>query len=314
MPIDVSGSNLASTFTDAVRRGVERAGVEDVRVLVPDEFVTTVASLTSEDAYADERGTGGQVAARTLLTPDGEVVIVVNSAAMADRTLAELERLLAHEAGHVHMLRRGEALEWDVITSRCEGHWEQMITALADVATDEYRAEADLYDLGYPVEEGRTDADLAKKLFEFNLSALAAMALYRNDHLDPGKLRDDALECVAISSRYLTTVAARHLHGHPVRPEALPPHAQENWGDLVAPTWQGLLDHLADLPSATTPWSLDDRLEASVQLSEVLDGLARSLGFLGEPEAIWIALPEEEFEQRRARANAEAALYGSDSS
>lgn len=54
-------------------------------------------SYTGSTTYSSDRGTG-TVAAKTLATPDGPV-IVVNAAAMGDAEDAAVERVLAHETG-----------------------------------------------------------------------------------------------------------------------------------------------------------------------------------------------------------------------
>ena len=88
----------------AVRKGLAAAGMT-AEAVISGEFVTTVRSLTGSSSYHIDRG-AGTVGARTLNLPDGPVVIF-NWGSLSEVQPLDLERLAAHESGHVLLYSRG---------------------------------------------------------------------------------------------------------------------------------------------------------------------------------------------------------------
>lgn len=74
-------------------------------VIVTSDFDHTVRKLKGSTTYRSVRASG-RVPAKTVRSIAGELIIVISSDA-AEST--DLERLAAHEAGHVMIKRRGES-------------------------------------------------------------------------------------------------------------------------------------------------------------------------------------------------------------
>lgn len=82
-------------------------GYPDSKVIIADNFVAAVKEMTGLDSYGTGRG-AAVVAAKTLLTAEG-CVIVVNGPEVGHRSLDLVERWMAHEAGHIALIERGES-------------------------------------------------------------------------------------------------------------------------------------------------------------------------------------------------------------
>jgi hypothetical protein len=102
VPGEIPSSSIA-----AMKAGLATMGLPDLDVVVTDDFVATVQERTEDGDYHDDRN-GGSVAARTVTTSVGEVVVVANWKILSTLTDAEVEWVLAHEAGHASIDARGE--------------------------------------------------------------------------------------------------------------------------------------------------------------------------------------------------------------
>lgn len=304
---EVQGGIPTSSIA-AMNAGLAVMGLPNLNVVVTDDFVATVRGRTADTTYDDDRN-GGTVAARTVTTSVGDVVVVANWEALSTLTDAEVERVLAHEAGHASIDSRGEDA-WSDIGGRFPDHyWNLQVGYGAAAAIDEYRCEAAVYEAGYRLERGRDDDGLADELFGLNLGLLAADHEYQA-HLDVARLRDDVLRVVVFHVRYMGTVAARHLHHDPVDPIGLNAYARENWETLVAPTWERFVDLYRTIPKASATWPRPAATDTSVTMVGFALDLTLSFGFEATENEFRIRMTGRDRQARLDRANAEADLLG----
>lgn len=302
--IDKVPGGLPAGIAARMTAGLTRMGLHDVPVIATTRFVPTVQHLTSNDEYHDDRN-GGSVAARTVTTTDGEIVIVANWEVMATLTGAEVERIFAHEAGHVSIDGRGEGSTERIADLIPDHYWDFQVAHGVAIALDEYRCEAAAYRAGYPVEEGRDDDGLTDDLFGLNVQLLHADHEYQT-HRDVAQLRDDVLRVVIFHIRYMATIVARHLHNTPVDPFRLNQHARKNWEVLIAPTWERFVAFYRDVPEAFDPWPAPADAEAAVAVVGLVRDLTESFGYEAGRETFWIRATRVEWQDRLDRANREA--------
>ncbi|ACY23786.1 hypothetical protein Gbro_4661 [Gordonia bronchialis DSM 43247] len=142
-------AGFSSDQLAAMSEGLDRMSCPaSAEVVICEDFVSEVRNLLSSTTYDTVRG-ANVVAAKTIPVSDDSQVIVVNADPVRGLELAQLGRLLAHEAGHA------------LIHSRMEGHpdldlrspqmGEQVLHALATTALDEYRVERAVYAQGFPL-------------------------------------------------------------------------------------------------------------------------------------------------------------------
>ena len=288
--------------------GLARMESSDVDVVVTEDFVKAVRDITADPDYHDDRN-GGRVAARTVHAKDGESIVVANWEVLAGLTDVEVERVLAHEAGHASIESRDES-PWSRISSRfADNWWNRQVAYGAALAIDEFRCEAAVYAAGYPTGPGLADEDVADDLFGLNVQLLGADHEYQS-HLDVESLRDDVLKTVVFHLRYMGKVAARYLHGVPVEPAAMNEFARANWEALVEPTWSRFLGIYRNVPMAFTPWAGTAPTDAAVTLVSVAADLMTSFGYEATEDSFWIRMSAPDRQVRLDRANAEADLLG----
>ncbi|WP_209448866.1 hypothetical protein [Rhodococcus qingshengii] len=124
MELEISGQGLDSARLSSVQAGLANMGYPNSKVIIADNFVTAVKELTGLESYSAGRG-AGVVAAKTVLTAEG-CVIVVNGPEVRHRSLALVERLMAHEAGHIALIERGESIKGRDHLAASEREWELM--------------------------------------------------------------------------------------------------------------------------------------------------------------------------------------------
>ncbi len=66
-----------------------------------------------------------------------------------------------------------------------------------------------------------------------------------------------------------------------------------------------MLHLVRSVPDATTPWPSPAPAHAAVLMIKVINIMADSFGFTGEPEAFWLTMDDATFQRRLTRANAE---------
>lgn len=179
---------MPADWADAMAQGLASMRADNARIVVTVNFVDTVAELTGNPSYTAERG-GGAVAARTVTGPGGSVV-VVNHNELSSRPLADIQRLLAHEAGHILIDARGSE-ETSGHRDSNESDWQWWLKCLGAQAIVEFRIERSLADLGYPPGESAAATAVDHSLLITN--AEVVNAVLDPASADPAHLRDALL-------------------------------------------------------------------------------------------------------------------------
>lgn len=283
-----------------MQAGLARVGV-DAAVRVSGSFVETVNSLTGSTQYSADRG-AGTVGARTLNLVDGPLV-VINWDAAQDLDNAALERLLAHESGHVLLYPRGEhASPWQSLAGD-EADWQ--LLCVASYALEEYRVERGVTEVGYPPSDAATPEHLSDALTELNAQVVRAVTL--TDGAD--EMRRIILSAQDVFTKVLAYTAGA---GGTIDTANLDDAAAVHWSDYVETSWPARLDLYGSVPDAWTPMTADsweDALRAGIELErEFLASLGFSYQAEGDALAFRRTGADQLFEQRlqRLRDDAEA--------
>jgi hypothetical protein len=235
-------------------QGLSAVGALDTPVIVTDDFVRTVSDLLGSDSYHADRG-GGVVAAKTLKVPGGSA-IVVNYTAVDGESATLIERLLAHEGGHVLLDRRGgEELQGHRKNAETDHEW--MLKCVAGLAVVEFRIELMLAEMGYPPAPSATVDSIDEHIGITNAETFAAVVDPANAE-DPARLRDSILAIMDHATKLLAYIAAPHVAGTAkFDPATLPAEGQADWADYFAPTWAKRLRLWGSVPSAARPIHVD---------------------------------------------------------
>ncbi|GAA1817392.1 hypothetical protein [Actinomadura chokoriensis] len=273
MNLTVIGQGLTADRVDAMHAGLAVMGVADASVIVADDFVSTVNDLTSQQSYSTGRG-AGVVAARTIPGDDGST-IVVNGPETRNRSPQLIERLLAHEAGHIWLNERKERLEG---RRRLVGaDWEWWLLCIGGLALDELRIERSLADLGYPTANAGTMAYAENALYCLNVEVVDAL-------LDPA-----SADIMTFSQSIMKThdwLAKQLAYLAAFRSDATEPglaglstHAKENWEDYIGSTWDSRVVLYESVPTALDPISDADLNELLVGSKRQEEAQLAKLGF-----------------------------------
>ncbi|MGW0046845.1 hypothetical protein GV791_28515 [Nocardia cyriacigeorgica] len=274
MHLTTQGAGLDSSRLAALEAGLAAIGAADsaVEVIVSDDFAGTVRQITRDPDYGANRG-AGVVGAKTIATDNGSV-IVLNAPEFRRRGTADLERILAHEGGHVLLNRRRET-----VTGRRhlagEAEWRWLLLCIGALAIDEFRVERALAELGYPPPESCDLDHFEATMFAVNTEILSAC-------IDPASRspRHFAQRVIHTQdwlSKYLA-YAAPFYPGGPPRTEASQ-LARANWDDYVGNHWDERVALYRTLPSARTPVG-DSEVDAALHAALDLEiALLASLGF-----------------------------------
>jgi hypothetical protein len=305
------GCSVPAEWPEAMSRGLASMHVEDVRIVVTNRFVKTVSELTGKPAYTADRG-GGAVAARTVTGPDGSMV-VVNYGEMASRSLADIERTLAHEAGHVLINARGTE-ETKGNRDSAETDWQWWLKCVGALATVEFRIERTLADLGYPTAELAAPSAIEQNLLVTNAEVISAVIDPAS--ADPVHLRDAVFTTLDHITKTLAYIAAPIAAGQPgFSPLELSNEGQANWADYIAPTWQRRLDLWRSVLPVAEPvpvkaWRTILRKSAALEQEFLRDfGFA----FSNEPNGcygFWRTASDELLEKRLQRARIQTGTQG----
>ena len=180
---------MPADWADAMALGLASMHADNARIVVTVNFVATVTELTGNPSYTAERGTG-VVAARTVTGPGGSVVFV-NYNELSSRPPADIQRLLAHEAGHILIDAR-----------RSEADWQWWLKCLGAQAIVEFRIERSLTDLGYPAGEPTAATAVDRNLLIANAEVVNAV-------LDPASANPARLHDALLTTLNHVTAASR---------------------------------------------------------------------------------------------------------
>jgi hypothetical protein len=247
MDLTKDGCKVPARWIAAMEKGFRSMGIENAQVIVSANFATKVAEVTGEDTYTTDRGSG-QVGARTVPGANGSLVIF-NYNELKSRTPSAIQRLAAHEAGHI-VINDRKTEEMSGNHDATENIWQWTLKCLGGLAIVEFRIERRLAELGYPVAEwGATAASVDDGLLALNGEVISAAA-------DPASSNDvehfytAVLTALSHSTKLLAYVAAPLVEGKSgFSPSQLSPLGQENWDDYIRPSWQRRLDMWQVVPS-----------------------------------------------------------------
>lgn len=259
----------------AMAQGLASLNVSNVRVVATGNFVEAVAEATEDPSYTADRG-GGVAAARTVTGPGGSVVIV-NYDEVSSRSLAGIQRLLAHEAGHVRIDARGTE-ETSGNRDSDEADWQSWLKGLGAQAIVEFRIERRLAELGYPAAESTAAHHVDHSLQITNVEVVSAVIDPAS--ADPAHLQDALLRTMNHATKLLAYIAAPLACGQPgLTPSQLSAWGQEHWADYIAPTWQRRFDLYASIPSAVEPVAVEEWQVILRKASVLEQRLLRDFGF-----------------------------------
>lgn len=268
------GGSLQPGYDEALHAGLAAVGADHARVVVSGVFDTTVGRLIGHHTYAEDRGAGA-VTARTLADPAATIVVNQRAVETQELTVDDLERIAAHEGGHVLMNDREEGLGWhqDLATDQVSFH---LLTIAAGVI-EEYRCEAALAARRtYPAMRGRRAVDLAGNLHDANVAFLGAVS--DEESADPAVLHHRIVDGVVTPlSKTLAVTLAGTIGGADEVAGLV--GDREDWRDYVEPTWARRTQFLAGLPTATEPMARDAYRDALQEGARIEAAFLRDVGF-----------------------------------
>jgi hypothetical protein len=244
------GCSVPAEWNNAMVEGFASLHVDNARVVTTVNFERIVRELTGGAAYTTGRG-GGVVAAKTVTRPDGSTV-VLNYNELSSRTPAYIQKLAAHEAGHVLIDARGTE-ETSGNRDDDESDWQWLLKALGAQAMVELRIERSLAELGYSAAESAAPIAVNHSLIVTNVEVVNAVIDPRSS-ADPGYLRDAVVTTLNHVTKLLAYVAAPLVadRGN-FSPTELLAEGLVNWQDYIAPTWSERLSFWSSIPSAMEP-------------------------------------------------------------
>jgi hypothetical protein len=303
------GCSVPAGWVDAITRGLASMHADPARIVVTANFAHVVAELTGKRSYTTERGSGA-AAAKTVTGPSGSV-IVVNYSELSSRPLADIQRLIAHEAGHVLIDARGTE-ETSGNRDPDEADWQWLLKCLGAQAIVEFRIERSLADLGYPAAE--LTSAVENSLLVTNVEVVRAVTDPASE--DPGHLHDALFTTLNHATKMLGCIAGPLVAGQPgFAPSQLSAEGQANWADYFAPTWDQRLRLWNPIPPATEPIPVESWRTILRRSADLERSLLRSFGFAFEKgpggDGFYRKADDDVFTRRLNRARAQlGALPG----
>jgi hypothetical protein len=295
----------------AILAGLTAMGVPGTPVVVARDFAKEIGNLTLEYEYTSDR-IGGYVGGKTIRTSTGALAIVLNARAVEELDPPGVERIAAHEAGHVLIDQNHEDISWEDTAQFRPIHWQRLLTYVAANAIDEFRVERAVMGLGYEVHHDATATEFGDALMDANAGMLEAVLRFRESD-DVLAMRDRALEGLDRFSKRLAHLVASQPFA-PFDPALLDSAARANWEAIVGPVWDQHVAYYTAIPDARTRWERT-QVESTVKHGGDLAGfLLRALGFEfrggDDDESFWQIRDEHELERAFRRYQADVELRG----
>lgn len=270
MPIELVGTDLPDDYRDAINAGISAMGVPDPTVVVTSDFDNAVRELTGLSTYSSYRG-AGVVAAKTIEIDGGPVILVNAPKVIGDRTPADLERLLAHECGHVILINTDEVTGGH--DSLFESHIERVLMYISGYAIEEFRIERRMYELGYQPTDSSNVDHLVEALYINNVDLI--IALTDPESADVEKLEAAALAIVDRFAKLLAYMAAPVIAlDEAFDRNLLAPESRDHWDDYVGSTWDQRISLYQQIPSVA------ERIDSSQWATFLEDGAQLESAFM----------------------------------
>jgi hypothetical protein len=177
---------------------------------------------------------------------------------------SDIERLAAHEAGHVLLYSRGEhASDFQhLVTNEADWH----LLCIGSSAAEEFRIESALPKLGYVPWSEAPVAHMRDALAELNYQVVSSV-LGEPTIL---QMRDTVLNAQDVFSKVLAYSAGAHVSGARFEVDKLAGDAADEWADYVGDSWQARLELWTSLPDAWQPMP-DSQWPAALQAALALE-------------------------------------------
>jgi hypothetical protein len=278
MELIEDGCSVPANWADAMTLGLTSMNVDEARIVATANFARTVAELTGNAAYTTERG-GGAVAARTVTGPEGSVV-VLNYNELSSLSSTDIQRILAHEAGHILIdARRTEETSGNRDSD--ETDWQWWLKCLGAQAIIELRIERSLTNLGYPAADSTTATAVDHSLLVTNIEVVNAVIDPVSN--DPANLQNALLTTLNHVTKLLAYIAAPLTAGQTgFSPSQLSVDGQANWADYIAPTWEQRIAFWSSVPPAVEPITVKEWRKILRESVTHEKALLRSFGFAFE--------------------------------
>lgn len=279
MKLEISGLGLSPDHLEAVDSGLTLVGASDLTVAVVDDFESYVRQVTAYEGYSTARGAG--VVAGKTISKDGSHLIVLNAPELRARDSELVERLAAHEAGHVLLNRRHETLGdvQDLVLSEADS----ILLSLGSLAIDEYRIEKALANIGYPASVTGTPAYADEAMVSLNAEIMTALTDPQS--ADPVFLRKSVTRTHDWLTKLLSYIAPFCGTSEVPDVSVFSPSSLANWNDYIADHWPVRMAFYSETPDATVPMTQKERKNLLLDSIPIEADLLRCLGFQYETKS-----------------------------
>lgn len=288
----------------ALVRGFAAMGAEPDEVHVAEDLAAAVNAEEDTVGYDVERGTG-VVAGRTSEI-DGKIRITLNGPLIQDLEMELVERLAAHEAGHVLLRRRQETFEGhhDIFERTCD--W--WLGAIQGSAMEEYRIELALAQLGY----GPTDSTEPASLLDSVRCAESAVVqlLLSEAGQNTALLQDGVMRQLELLTTLLAYTSAYAIQAKNDPRQEFPLGLERDiWNDLIGVVWERTTSLYMFLPTVRTPLSTENWRKLIFAGSKLGHQFLDQVGFtIGEHEGNSYFIRQASDDFMRLRLNRLVAL------
>lgn len=251
-------------------------GPDDLDIVITGDFVRSIRDRTTSDeereTYTVDR-TFGEASARVMPRLDGGTVAVFFAGLVAHGTDEQLAlETFEHEAYHVAMSKRGEALNDLRLRNQANLKTaEGTFVAIAGIAAEEYRVAS-----AVRRRRGTASSTYASSLDDGLDAFLDAVWGASEKRRWGGSVDDYCLSVMTAFSHLAVLLAYIAAEGEQVA-ETLSSH--DLWTDSIAPLWSRWVDGVSAIPDATQATARSELDARTNALTDVLRDLLEQIGF-----------------------------------
>jgi hypothetical protein len=266
MNIEWNGLKSLEPIEAVVARG--GTGVENLRIVLAQDFVPYVRNAIGSSSYGGARGTS-EVLAKTI-QPDGKPYIVINAPLFLATDEETQERTVRHECGHVLAWRRGDGNP-DVNPKSEADAAQLLLRQYAKDLVDEFRAEV------YAITHGCQPSAEASP--EHSMDFLTHLAADIEDLSEDaqrfGGQADPVLGATVLAStcHTLAILAAQKEFD----PDSLSAPADRIWTKFFGDIWPELIEHTRSIPDSSIEF--EGLVESIISSAAIVKRMVQSLGF-----------------------------------